>query len=48
MKYIEVCFTVNPISETANDIIAALAMEQGFKSFVESPDGTTGYVPAHL
>ena len=48
MKYIEVCFTVNPISETANDIIAALAMEQGFESFVESPDGTTGYVPAHL
>ena len=48
MKYIEVSFTVSPLSETANDIIAALAMEQGFESFVESPDGTTGYVPAHL
>ena len=48
MKYIEVSFTVSPISETANDIIAALAMEQGFESFVESPDGTIGYVPAHL
>ena len=48
MKYIEVRFTVSPLSETANDIIAALAMELGFESFVESPDGTTGYVPAHL
>ena len=48
MKYIEVSFTVSPVSETANDIIAALAMEQGFESFVESPNGTTGYVPAHL
>lgn len=48
MKYIEVSFTVSPASETANDIIAALAMEQGFESFVESPNGTTGYVPAHL
>jgi ribosomal protein L11 methyltransferase len=48
MKYIEVSFTVSPVSETANDIIAALAMEQGFESFVESPDGTVGYVPAHL
>ena len=43
MKYIEVSFTVSPISETANDIIAALAMEQGFESFVESPDGTASH-----
>ena len=48
MKYIEVNFTVSPISETANDIIAAFAMELGFESFVESSNGTTGYVPAHL
>ena len=48
MKYIEVCFTVSPFNETATDIIAALAMELGFESFVESPNGTTGYVPAHL
>ena len=48
MKYIEVSFTVSPVSETANDIIAALAMDLGFESFVESPEGTIGYIPAHL
>lgn len=48
MKYIEVNFTVSPVSETANDIIAAWAAELGFESFVEAPDGTTGYVPAHI
>ena len=48
MKYIEVAFTVNPVSETANDIIAALAADLGFESFVESPQGTIGYVPSHL
>jgi ribosomal protein L11 methyltransferase len=37
MQYIEVTFTVTPTSETANDIIAALAAELGFESFVESP-----------
>ena len=45
MQYIEVTFTVNPLSETANDIIAALAADLGFESFVESPEGTIGYVP---
>jgi ribosomal protein L11 methyltransferase len=45
MQYLEVTFTVNPISETANDIIAALAAELGFESFVESEQGTIGYVP---
>ena len=48
MQYIEVTFTVTPTSETANDIIAALAVELGFESFVESPQGTIGYVPAPL
>jgi len=48
MKYLEVTFTVTPTSETANDIIAALSAELGFESFVESPQGTIGYVPAHL
>lgn len=48
MQYIEVTFTVNPVSETANDIIAALAADLGFESFVESPEGTIGYVPAPL
>ena len=45
MQYLEVTFTVSPISETANDIIAALAAELGFESFVESEQGTIGYVP---
>ena len=45
MHYLEVTFTVSPISETANDIIAALAAELGFESFVESEQGTIGYVP---
>ena len=45
MQYLEVTFTVSPVSETANDIIAALAAELGFESFVESEQGTIGYVP---
>jgi ribosomal protein L11 methyltransferase len=48
MKYLEVTFTVSPASETANDIIAALAADLGFESFVESPLGTIGYVPINL
>ena len=48
MQYIEVTFTVSPVSETANDIIAALAADLGFESFVESPEGTIGYIPAPL
>lgn len=47
MKYIEVSFTVSPASETANDIIAALAADLGFESFVESSEGTIGYVPVN-
>ena len=48
MQYLEVTFTVSPASETANDIIAALAAELGFESFVESEQGTIGYVPINL
>ena len=48
MKYLEVTFNVSPASETANDIIAALAADLGFESFVESPQGTIGYVPVNL
>ena len=48
MKYLEVTFNVSPASETANDIIAALAADLGFESFVESPQGTIGYVPINL
>ena len=48
MQYLEVTFTVSPVSETANDIIAALAAELGFESFVEAEQGTIGYVPINL
>ena len=48
MKYIEVTFTVAPMSETACDVVAALMAELGFESFVSSADGTVGYVPADL
>ena len=48
MQYLEVSFTVSPVSETANDIIAALAADLGFESFVESPQGTIGYIPINL
>ena len=48
MKYIEVTFTVAPMSETACDVVAALMAELGFESFVASADGTVGYVPADL
>ena len=48
MQYLEVSFTVSPVSETANDIIAALAADLGFESFVESTQGTIGYVPINI
>ena len=48
MQYLEVSFTVSPVSETANDIIAALAADLGFESFVESAQGTIGYVPINI
>lgn len=47
MQYTEVNFTVTPTSETANDIIAALTVGLGFESYVESPQGTVGYIPTH-
>ena len=48
MQYLEVSFNVSPVSETANDIIAALAADLGFESFVESAQGTIGYVPINI
>ena len=48
MQYLEVSFNVSPVSETANDIIAALAADLGFESFVESTQGTIGYVPINI
>ena len=45
MKYFEVTFTTSPCNETVNDVVSALAGEIGFESFVESEQGTIGYVP---
>lgn len=46
MNYIEVKFTCDPYSEAAKDVIAALAAEIGFESFVDSSSGTNGYIPS--
>lgn len=45
MKYTEVTFTIVPYSETASDLIAALAGDIGFDSFVPTTDGIQGYIP---
>ena len=45
MEYTEVTFRLTPCSETATDVLAALAGDIGFESFVPTPDGVQGYVP---
>lgn len=45
MKYTEVTFCLVPCNEIATDIVAALAGEIGFDSFVPTVDGVQGYVP---
>ena len=44
MKYYEVAFTLNPYSTDACDILAALAGDAGFETFMETETGLTGYV----
>ena len=44
MKYFEVVFTLTPYSSDACDVLAALAGEVGFETFVETETGVTGYV----
>ena len=44
MKYYEVTFTLNPYSTDACDILAALAGDAGFETFMETETGLTGYV----
>ena len=44
MKYFEVAFTLSPYSADACDVLAALAGEVGFETFMETEDGLTGYV----
>lgn len=48
MKYMEVAFVVRPCTETARDILAGMAAEIGFDSFVESDEGVNAYVPCTL
>ncbi len=48
MNYIEVKFVCQPYGEATKDVLAALAAEVGFESFVDSESGTTAYIPAKL
>lgn len=44
MKYSEAIFTINPNSEAAGDVLAALLAEIGFDTFVPTDTGLTAYV----
>ena len=48
MKYFEVAFTLSPYSTDACDVLAVLAGEVGFETFMETEDGLTGYVQQAL
>ena len=48
MKYFEVTFTLTPYSSDACDVLAALAGEAGFETFMETEKGLTGYVQQAL
>ena len=48
MKYFEIAFTLTPYSNDACDVLAALAGEVGFETFVETETGLTGYVQQSL
>ena len=48
MKYFEVTFTLSPYSNDACDVLAALAGEAGFETFMETENGLTGYVQQAL
>ena len=48
MVYIEVTFTLTPWSETAQDILTALAGDIGFESFVEEENLLKGYIQQKL
>ena len=48
LKYFEVVFTLSPYSADACDVLAALAGEVGFETFMETEDGLTGYVQQAL
>lgn len=48
MKYTEVNFQLDPWSETASDILAALCGDLGFETFVTEPPCVKGYIQEHL
>ena len=48
MKYFEVEFTINPMSDDASDLLAALAGDAGFETFEEAENGLKGYVQQSL
>ena len=48
MKYYEVNMTIEPCSQDAQDLLAALAGDAGFETFEETAEGLKGYVPQSL
>ena len=46
--YIEARLDINPCSETATDIAAAILAARGYESFVPDTDGLTAYIKAEL
>ena len=48
MKYYKVDFTIQPCSQDARDILAAMTGEVGFETFEESDNGLIGYVQQGL
>ena len=48
MKYYEVKFSIQPFSQDASDILAAMAGEAGFETFEETEGGLKGYVQQAL
>ena len=48
MKYFEVKMTIEPCSQDARDLLAALASEAGFETFEETAEGLKGYVQQSL
>jgi ribosomal protein L11 methyltransferase len=48
MVYIEVTFTLTPWSETAQDVLTALAGDIGFESFVEEDTALKAYIQQKL
>ena len=48
MKYYEVNFKIQPLSQDARDILAALAGDAGFETFEDTDEGLKGYVQQSL